>query len=82
VIYGFLSVVPGDTPGVTADMSGPTNIAIGFASYLLPLAVLEGYLLAERSKRPFTKLATAALVFAAAAITAIGAYSTSVRWLS
>src|SRR5262245_51634805 len=40
VIYAFLGIVPGPTPGSTDDMTGPANIVIGFASYLLPLAVL------------------------------------------
>jgi hypothetical protein len=82
VIYGFLSVVPGDLPGVTADMSGPTNVAIGFASYLLPLAVLEICFLAERSTSTFARYGAAVLLLIAAAITGIGAYSTSARWLS
>jgi hypothetical protein len=39
VMYAFLSIVTqGHTPGVTDNMTGPVNIAIGFASYLLPLA--------------------------------------------
>jgi hypothetical protein len=81
VIYGFLRVVPGDTPGSTADMSGPTNILIGFASYLLPLAVLELYFFAKRSPSAFVKSATAALVFAAATVTSVGIYGAATRWL-
>ncbi len=83
VIYAFLSIVTqGRTPGVTDDMSGPTNIVIGFASYLLPLAVLELYFLAQRSPSVFAKFAAAALVFAAAVATGIGVYGTAMRWLS
>ena len=81
VMYGFLGIVPGDTPGVTDDMSGPTNIAIGFASYLLPLAVLELWFLARRSPNVLAKFATAALVLAAAGATSIGVYATAARWL-
>ena len=81
VIYSFLGWVPGDTPGSTEDMSGPTNIAIGFASYLLPLAVLELYFLAQRSTSALTKAATAALLLAATAATSIGVYGTALRWL-
>lgn len=82
VIYGFLGVVPGETPGVADDMSGPTNIVIGFASYLLPLAFLEVYFLAKRSSSASAKAATAALVLAAAGATGIGVYATIARWLS
>jgi hypothetical protein len=83
VIYAFLGIVTqGQTPGVTADMTGPTNIVIGFASYLLPLGVLELYFLAKRSSSVFAKFATAALVLAAAGATSIGVYGTTMRWLS
>lgn len=82
VIYAFLGIVPGPTPGVVDDMSGPTNIVIGFASYLLPLAVLELYLLARRRLSVSGRFATAALVFAAAIVTGIGVYGTVTKWLS
>lgn len=83
VIYAFLSIVTqGQTPGVTDDMTGPTNIVIGFASYLLPLAVLELYFFAKLSPSVFGKFATAALVLAAAAATGIGVYGAAMRWLS
>ena len=82
VIYAFLNILPGETPGEADDMSGPTNIVIGFASYLLPLAILELYLLAKRSPNMFAKLATASLVLAAAGATSVGVYGTAIRWLS
>ena len=82
VIYAFLGIVADPTPGVTDDMSGPTNIVIGFASYLLPLTVLELYFVAQRSPSVVTKFATAALVLAAAGATSIGVYGTAMRWLS
>jgi hypothetical protein len=82
VIYAFLAIVPGETPGTADDMSGPANIAIGFASYLLPLFMLELYFLAGRSPGAPGKFATAGLVFAAAAATGIGVYGTAVNWLS
>ena len=83
VIYAFLTIVTqGQTPGVTDDMTGPTNIVIGFTSYLLPLAVLELYFIAKRSPSVFGKFATAALVLAAAGATSLGVYGTAMRWLS
>ncbi|MGH6950604.1 MAG: DUF2306 domain-containing protein, partial [Vitreimonas sp.] len=82
VIYGFLGAFPGDIPGSTEDMAGPTNLAVGYASFLLPLAMLELYFLAKRSPGASLKTATAALVFAAAAATGIGVYRTAVNWLS
>ena len=82
VIHGLLKVIPGPTPGTAEDMTGPTDIAIGFACYLLPLAVLELYLLAKRSPSVAVRFAAAALVFAAAVATGIGAYGAALRWLS
>lgn len=82
VIYAFLGIVPGPTPGVADDMSGPTNIVIGFASYLLPLAVLELYFLARRNPSVPGKFAMAGLVFAAAVVTSVGVYGTAMKWLS
>lgn len=83
VIYAFLAIaIPGPTPGVTDDMSGPVNTVVGFASFLLPLAVLELYFLAKRSPSMFAKFAASTLVLAAAVATGIGVYGASVRWLS
>jgi hypothetical protein len=81
VIHAFLDALPGKTRGMADDMTGPTDIVINFASYLLPLAALEVYLLAKRSRSVFAKFATAALVLAAAGATGIGVYGTSMRWL-
>ena len=82
IIYAFLDKVPGKTPGSVEDMTGPTNIVIGFASYLLPLAILELYFLAKRSPDIVVKFTTASLVFAAAAATSIGVYGRALPWLS
>lgn len=82
VFYGVLEVIPGDMPGTADDMSGPTNIAIGFASYLLPLALLELYFLARRRSGGQVKRATAALLLVAAMVTAVGVYGAAGRWLA
>ena len=83
VMYAFLgTVMGGEIPGTTDVMGGPTNLVVGLASFLLPLAVLEIYFLAKRSPGASAKVAVALLVFAAAIATGIGAYGTSMRWLS
>lgn len=83
VMYAFLGIVTGgDIPGSDDVMGGPTNLVLGYASFLLPLAVLELYLLAKRSPSATAKIAVATLVFVAAAGVAIGVYGTSMRWLS
>jgi uncharacterized membrane protein len=81
VISGVLRVVPGQTPGTADDGTGPTNIAIGFVSYLLPLAVLELYLLAKRSPSAPARFAAAALVLTAAVATGVGVYGAILGWL-
>ena len=82
LIYAFLDALPVTTPGIAEDMSGPTNILIGFASYVLPLAVLELYFLAKRSPAALVTFAVAALVLASAVATGIGVYGRAARWLS
>jgi hypothetical protein len=82
VIYSFLDAVPGKTPGVAEDMTGPTNVVINFASYLLPLAVLEIYLRAKRGPSAVAKFGAAAIVLAAAGATSIGVYGRASGWLT
>lgn len=82
VMYGFLILAAqGRPPGTTSEMNGPTDVAVGIGSYLLPLAVLELYYLAKRSGVA-AKIATAGVVTLAAAATAMGvAGATMVMWL-
>ena len=82
VTYAFLGILLGEMPGDTDNMTGPTNILIGFASYLLPLAILELYFLAKRDPNVMVKFGTSALVLVAAGATSIGVYGNAVRWLS
>ena len=62
--------------GMTDDMSGPADIVLTFGSYLIPLALLELYFRAGRADGAILKAFTAALVFAAAAFTAVGVFGT------
>lgn len=82
MIYTFLDVTFKNVPGIAEDMTGPTNVVINFASYLLPLAILELYLHAKRTRNAPAKFATAALLFAAAGATAVAASVRTLRWLS
>ena len=81
VIYAFLNAVPGETPGVADDMTGPTNVVINFASYLVPLGVLELYFRARRSPSVPAQFATATLVLMAAVATSIGVYGRIKDWV-
>ncbi|OQW64096.1 MAG: hypothetical protein A4S17_06795 [Proteobacteria bacterium HN_bin10] len=84
VIYACIGVVTqGEMlPGIASDMSGPLDLVISFSSYLLPLAILELYLQAQRSPGAAAKLAAAGLVLVAAGTTSIGVFGTAVGWLS
>ena len=62
--------------GMTETLSGPADIVMVFGSYLIPLAVLELYFAAGRSRSVPAKLAVAALVAVAAAYTSAGVFGT------
>lgn len=62
--------------------TGPFLTFLGFAQYLLPLAVLELYLRARAGRAPSARLAVAALLGLAAAATALGVLvAARVMWL-
>ena len=58
--------------GMNHTLSGPADVVLQFGSYLVPLAVLEAYLQAQRSARPAVKRIVAGLVFVATLVTALG----------
>ena len=61
-------------PGTEANKDN--GITFVFASVLVPLAVLEIYLAAQRSRQPSHKIAASALVLAMTALMAIGVFGT------
>ena len=74
-LMGWVVVNQGPV-GMTDDMSGPADIVLTFGSYLIPLALLELWFRAGRSAGAVPKAVAAALVFAAAAFTAVGVFGT------
>ena len=74
-LMGWVIVNKGPV-GMTNNLSGPADIVLTFGSYLIPLALLELYFIAGRSTRAAPKILTAALVFGAAAFTAVGVFGT------
>lgn len=75
VMYSFLGILAqGRPPGVGDNLDGPTDVAIAFGAWLIPLVVLELYLLAKRAEAAWPKVATALLVVAAACATGIGVF--------
>ncbi len=63
---------------MTDRMSGPADIAMAFGSYLIPLAMLEAYLAATRSRHAAPKVLAALMVGGATLFTAIGVFGTVV----
>jgi hypothetical protein len=80
--YGLLVViVQGAPPGVGENMDGPTDYFLMFASYLVPLAVLELYFRAQQASGG-AKFGMAALLLLAAIATGIGVAGASlIFWL-
>ncbi|MEO0465530.1 MAG: DUF2306 domain-containing protein [Pseudomonadota bacterium] len=68
--------------GMNRTLSGPTDIALSFGCYLIPLAIYEIYRRAGESGSARVKVAAAGLVFTSAGITAIGVFGTvAFMWL-
>ena len=63
--------------GMNKTMSGPANVVLAFGCYLIPLAVLELYLVADRSPRSGLKLLAAGVILLAALFTAVGVFGTT-----
>jgi len=83
VMYGFLGLLAGGTPpGVTDNLDGPTDVAVSFGCYLLPLAIYEIYIRAKDSRDAPFKLSAAVLVLAAAVATGMGVFAAALgMWL-
>ena len=68
--------------GNTRLIDGPADIAISFASYLLPMAIAELVFWAERRKESLTWLVAALGVSLMAVLTAFGVYAAStMMWI-
>ncbi|MBC8024909.1 MAG: DUF2306 domain-containing protein [Steroidobacteraceae bacterium] len=82
---GFMFWVAWNQGPVGFDMktfSGPAITILGFAQTLLPLAVLQLYLLAERSNQPLVRYAVAAVIGAATFVTGFGLFAAANKmWL-
>jgi hypothetical protein len=62
--------------GMNATLSGPADLALGYGSYLLPLALLELYLRAQRKEAGAWRRAAIGGLVAGTAITAVGIFGT------
>ncbi|GAM96702.1 membrane protein [alpha proteobacterium U9-1i] len=80
--YGLLVMIfQGPIPGAQETLDGPTDIVLGFGSYLIPLVVLEMYFLAKRGGQA-AKLAASVGLLLATSATAVGiAGAAMIFWL-
>ena len=62
--------------GMTENMDGPADIVLNFSAYLLPIAVLEVYYAAQRSRRALQQYTAGAFVLALTAFMAVGVFGT------
>ena len=74
-LMGWIVVNRGPV-GMNDTMSGPTDIVMTFGSYLIPLAILELYVAAQRSDNGLLKGAAATVLSLAAVFTAAGVFGT------
>jgi len=58
--------------GMTTTLSSPVDITLQFSAFLLPLAVLETYLFAQRCRSATIRRAVACLVLVMTALMAVG----------
>lgn len=65
-------LISGGGLGMNNTLSGPADIVLQFGAYLLPVAILELYFRAQRSRSSATKRWTAGLIVLATALTAVG----------
>jgi uncharacterized membrane protein len=82
VLNALANMLPQKLPGLAPDMTGPTDVAINFASFLLPLAILEFYLWGRRSQHAAVVGASTSVLALAVLATAIGVYGVVARWLT
>ncbi|NVK21181.1 MAG: DUF2306 domain-containing protein [Kangiellaceae bacterium] len=63
--------------------TGPFLYFLGFAQYLLPLAILELYFYSQKAQKPYIQIFTTGVLIIASVITAIGIYAASTgMWLN
>lgn len=62
--------------GMNRTLSGPVDIVLTFGSYLIPLALLEIYVAAARSRRATPKMLATVLTGIAALYSAVGVFGT------
>jgi len=84
VIRGFwMFINDGTSPGTNANLTGPFDLILNFAGYLVPLLVLECYFRVRDNGKPTGQLAMSSTIFMLTIAMGIGIYSAAhMFWLS
>jgi len=84
VIRGFwMFINDGTSPGTNANLTGPFDLILNFAGYLVPLLVLECYFRVRDNGKPTGQLAMSGTIFILTIAMGIGIYSAAhIFWLS
>jgi len=83
IIRGFwMFVHDGSSPGTNNTLTGPFDLVLNFAGYLVPLLLLEGYFRIKKNNRSIQQVSYAAVIFSLTVAMAIGIYSAgNIFWL-
>lgn len=83
VIRGFwMFIHDGSSPGTNGNLTGPFDLVLNFAGYLVPLLILEIYLRVRDKGQHSAQLVLSSVIFALTIAMAIGIYSAAhIFWL-
>jgi len=83
VIRGFwIFVNDGTSPGTNGNLTGPFDLVLNFAGYLVPLLILECYFRLRDNGQPAGQYAMAGIILLLTGAMAIGIYSAAhIFWL-
>jgi len=83
IIRGFwMFINDGSSPGTNRDLTGPFDLILNFAGYLVPLLILECYLHIRDNGKSTGQYAMAGIIFILAGAMAIGVYSAAyIFWI-
>jgi hypothetical protein len=83
VIRGFwIFVNDGTSPGTNGNLTGPFDLVLNFAGYLVPLLILECYFRLRDNGKPTGQYVMAGIIFVLTGAMAIGIYSAAhIFWL-
>ena len=84
IIRGFwIFINDGTSPGTNANLTGPFDLILNFAGYLVPLLILEWYFRIRDKGHASGQFAMSGIIFLLTGAMAVGIYSAAhIFWLS